>query len=155
MMHIRSIGMAFRQQRGITLLELMIVVGIIAVVSAFAYPSYTQYIVNTKRAVATSVILQVADRQQQFFIDNKQFTDDMTDLGFAADPLILKDDGTDTNAADGDAVYSISLASAATTTYTITAAPLHGQATRDTHCASLTLDQAGVRGNSAGGDKCW
>jgi type IV pilus assembly protein PilE len=155
MMHLPSIGMAFRKQRGITLLELMIVVGIIAVVSAFAYPSYTQYIVNTKRAVATSVLLQVADRQQQFFIDNKQFTNDMTDLGFAADPLILKDDGTDTNAADGDAVYSIALSNVVAVGYTVTAAPLYGQATRDTDCASLTLDQAGVRGNSAGGDKCW
>ena len=155
MMHLRSIGMAFRKQRGITLLELMIVVGIIAVVSAFAYPSYTQYIVNTKRAVATSVLLQVADRQQQFFIDNKQFTNDMTDLGFAADPLILKDDGTDTNAADGDAVYSIALSNVVAVGYTVTAAPLHGQASRDTDCASLTLNQAGVRGNSAGGDKCW
>jgi hypothetical protein len=46
----------------------------------------------------------------------------------------LADDGTVAAAADADAVYSISLSNIAATTYTITAAPLHGQATRDTDC---------------------
>jgi type IV pilus assembly protein PilE len=143
------------RQRGITLLELLIVVGIIAIVSAFAYPSYTQHIVNTKRAVATSTLLQVAERQQQYFIDNKQFTNDLTDLGFAANPLVIADDGKDTVAADGNAVYSIALSNVTGTTYTITAAPLHGQGSRDTYCANLTLDQSGARGNSGGGSDCW
>ena len=144
-----------RTQRGVTLLELLIVVAIVAIISAFAYPSYTRYIVNTKRTVATSALLQIADRQQQFFMDNKQFADDLTDLGFAANPLVLADDGNDVAAGDGDAVYSVSLSNVAVTTYTITAAPLHGQGDRDTDCASLTLNQAGARGNSAGGDDCW
>lgn len=142
-------------QRGVTLLELMIVVAIIAIISAFAYPSYMNYIVNTKRTVATTTLLQVAERQQQFFIDNKQYANDLTDLGFAADPLVVADDGQSTVAADSDAVYSVALSNVTATTYTITAAPLHGQASRDNHCASLTLDHAGARGNSAGGNDCW
>ena len=143
------------KQHGVTLLELMIVVAIVAIISAFAFPSYMQYVVNTKRTVATSALLQIADRQQQFFMDNKQFTNDLTNLGFAANPLVLADDGNDTAAGDADAVYSISLSNVAATTYTITAAPLHGQASRDTYCANLTLDQSGARGNSAGGGDCW
>ena len=144
-----------KAQYGVTLLELMIVVAIVAIISAFAFPSYMQYVVTTKRTVATSAMLQIADRQQQFFMDNKQFTGDLTNLGFAANPLVLADDGNSTGAGDADAVYSISLSNVAVTTYTITAAPLHGQASRDTDCANLTLDQAGARGNSAGGDDCW
>lgn len=143
------------RQRGVTLLELMIVVAIIAIISAFAYPSYMNYVVNTKRTVATTTLLQVAERQQQFFIDNKQYTNDLTDLGFAADPLVVADDGQTTVAGDSDAVYSIALSNVTATTYTISAAPLHGQASRDNHCANLTLDHAGARGNSAGGDDCW
>jgi len=142
-------------QRGVTLLELMIVVAIVALVSAFAFPSYMEYVVNTKRTVATSALLQIADRQQQFFMDNKQYTNDLTNLGFAANPLVLADDGNSTTAGDTDAVYSIALSNVAATTYTITATPLHGQGTRDTECANLTLDQSGARGNSAGGDDCW
>ncbi len=144
-----------KKQQGVTLLELMIVVAIIAMISAFAYPSYMQYVVSTKRTVATSALLRIADRQQQFFMDNKSFSNDLTALGFAANPLVLADDGYNTVAGDADAVYSISLSNVAVTTYTITAAPLHGQGDRDTDCASLTLNQAGARGNSAGGDDCW
>ena len=143
------------RERGVTLLELMIVVAIVALVSAFAFPSYMQYVVSTKRTVATSTLLQVADRQQQFFMDNKQFTNDLTNLGFAANPLVLADDGTSTTAGDTDAVYSIALSNVAATTYTITATPLHGQSSRDTECANLTLDQSGARGSSGGGANCW
>ena len=144
-----------KKQQGVTLLELMIVVAIVAMISAFAYPSYMQYVVSTKRTVATAALLQIADRQQQFFMDNKTYTNDLTALGFAASPLVLADDGNSTVAGDGDAVYSISMSNVAVTTYTITAAPMHGQANRDTDCVNLSLTQAGARGNSGGGDDCW
>jgi type IV pilus assembly protein PilE len=55
-----------RLQRGVTLLELLIVVAIISMIAAIAYPSYTRYVVNTKRTAATTTLLQIADRQQQF-----------------------------------------------------------------------------------------
>ena len=144
-----------KTQYGVTLLELLIVVAIVAIISAFAYPSYMQYVVSTKRTVATSALLRIADRQQQFFMDNKSFSNDLTALGFAANPLVLADTGNPTSAGSSDAIYSISLSNVGVTTYTITSAPLHGQLSRDTDCASLTLDQAGARGNSAGGDDCW
>ena len=143
------------RQQGFTLLELMIVVAIVSMIAAFAYPSYMQYVVNTKRTAASSSLLQISDRQQQFFMDNKRYADDLTDLGFAANPLVLSDVGEPVAAGDGDAVYSVSLSNIAATTFTITAAPLHGQLSRDTDCGSLTLTQAGARGNSAGGDDCW
>ena len=137
------------------MLELLIVVAIIAIVSAFGYPSYMGYVVNTKRTAATSALLQIADRQQQFFMDNKAYAADLTNLGFAANPWVISDEGMTAAAGDGDAVYSISLSNVAALTYTITATPLHAQLDRDTECGSLTLNQAGVKGNSAGGGDCW
>lgn len=142
------------QQRGITLLELMIVVAIVAMISSFAYPSYMRYVTNSKRTAASSALLQIADRQQQFFMDNKTYANDLTDLGFAADPWVIADDGKSSAAGDPDSVYTIALSNVAATTYTITAAPLHGQL-RDTKCGSLTLDQAGSRGSTTGDDGCW
>jgi len=143
------------RQRGVTLLELLIVVAIIALISSFAYPSYMRYVVNTKRTAATSALLQIADRQQQFFMDNKTFSADLTDLGFAANPYVIADDGTTAALGDGDATYTISLSNVAATTYTITAVPLAGQLKRDTECGSLILNQAGARSSSGGGDDCW
>lgn len=143
-------------QRGVTLIELMIVVVIIAVIAGFAYPSYMRHVVDTKRTAAASILLQIADRQQQFFMDNKQFTNDLTNLGFANNPLVIADDGSVmANAADSASVYSVSLSNVAATTYTVTAAPLNAQAARDVDCGSLTLNQAHLKGSSAGGNRCW
>lgn len=144
-----------RRQSGVTLIELMVVVAIIAIISAFAYPSYQRYVVKAKRTVAQNTLLQIADRQQQFFMDNKRFTADLTDLGFPADPHVVDDDGNSTVAGDSQAVYSLSLSNVTATTWTITAAPLHGQLTRDTYCGSLTITQAGTKGKTGASDKCW
>lgn len=143
------------KQRGVTLLELMIVVAIIAMIAAFAYPSYTQYIVNAKRTAATSTLLQIADRQQQFFMDNKRYTADLTDLGLAANPLFISDDGNSVPAGDADAVYLLAVANVTPVTYTAIAAPLAQQLARDTKCGTLTLTQTGAKDALAGGDKCW
>ena len=41
-----------KSQRGVTLMELMIVVAIISIIAAVAYPSYTQFVTRSKRSVA-------------------------------------------------------------------------------------------------------
>ena len=144
-----------RQQRilGVTMLELLIVVAIISMIASFAYPTYLGYVAEAKRTAATSALMQVADRQQQFFMDRKSYASDLNDLGYGADPLIIKDDGSTSIATDLQSIYSISLSGVAGATYTITAVPLHGQLVRDSYCGSLTLDQAGVRGST--GANCW
>jgi type IV pilus assembly protein PilE len=141
--------------RGFTLIELMIVVAIVAIISTVAFISYERYIVRTKRTVGQNVLVQVADRQQQFFMDNKRYAADLTNLGFSANPYLVDDDGTSTVAGDPDAVYSVSLSNVTVTSYTATAAPLNGQLSRDTDCGSLTLTQAGAKSHSGGGDNCW
>jgi type IV pilus assembly protein PilE len=135
------------------MLELLIVIAIIGIIASFAYPSYLDYVARAKRTAATSTLLQISDRQQQFFMDSKSYTSDLTDLGYPSDPLVISDDGTTSIATNLESVYTVSLSNVAATTYTITAAPLHGQLARDSDCGSLTLNQAGNRG-SAGID-CW
>ena len=118
---------AHLRQAGVTLIELMVVVAIIAAVFAFAFPSYERYIVRAKRAVGQNVLMQVADRQQQFFMDNKRFAANLTDLGFGANPFIVDDDGASTVAGDADAVYSVLLSNVTATTWTATATPPGGR----------------------------
>jgi type IV pilus assembly protein PilE len=147
--------MSPRGQIGVTLIELLVVVVILAIITAVSYPSYVQYIVDTKRTAATSVLLQVADKQQQFFMDNKSYSADLTNLGFPSNPQEISDDGQVMAAGISQNVYSVALSNVAATTYTITATPLNTQLSRDAECGALTLDQSGARG--AGGDvgDCW
>ena len=146
---------AHLRQAGVTLIELMVVVAIVAAIFAFAFPSYERYIVRAKRAVGQNVLMQVADRQQQFFMDNKRFAADLTNLGFGANPFIVDDDGAGTVAGDVDAVYSVTLANVTATTWTATATPVGAQLSRDTFCGNLTINQAGAKGKSGGADNCW
>jgi type IV pilus assembly protein PilE len=144
------------KQRGVTLIEILIVMVILALIASFAYPSYMDYIVDTKRTAATSILLQVADRQQQFFMDNKRFANDLTNLGFANNPLVIADDGsTMADAANSRSTYTVTLANVTPTTYTVSAAPLNSQAARDTDCGSLTLNQALLKDSSGGAGDCW
>jgi type IV pilus assembly protein PilE len=144
-----------KRQKGVTLIELMIVVVIIAIISAFAYPSYTQFVVRAKRTAGTSMLLQIADRQQQFFMDNKRFAANLTRLGYAADTVMIDEDGAVVADGDADRIYNISVSAVTATTYTLTATPQLVQASKDTKCGSLTLSDAGVKGYSGGGAECW
>ena len=86
-------GTIMHKQKGVTLLELMIVAAIIAIIGAFAYPSYMEYVVRAKRTAAATMLMQVADRQQQFFMDNKRYAANLTRLGFADDVITIDEDG--------------------------------------------------------------
>jgi len=143
------------RQRGMNLIELLVVVAIVGILGAVAYPSYVRHIVDTKRTASRSVLMQIADRQQQFFMDNKTYAADLTNLGYGADPLVVADDGREVASGDANSVYSISLSNVATTTYTATAAPLNGQLSRDTHCGSMTLNQSGNQSQTGSGTDCW
>lgn len=145
----------YDRQAGVTLIELMIVIVIIAIIASAAYPLYTQYVVRAKRSVGTTMLLQVADRQQQYFMDHKRYASSLESLGFTSNPFMMNDQGT--LVADGDPkrIYGISLSDTTATTYTATAEPQENQANKDTQCASLTLTHAGEKGQSGSGTKCW
>ena len=63
-----------RRSSGFTLIELMIVVVIVAILTAIAYPSYQDHIRRGIRANAQQFLLDVTQRQEQFFLDQRQYT---------------------------------------------------------------------------------
>ena len=80
--------------RGITLIELMIVVVIIGFMAVIAYPNYREFAARAKRNEAKAALLQIATNQERFYLQNNTYTCQMTRLGFPVDDDFITDSGT-------------------------------------------------------------
>ena len=145
--------------RGFTLIELMITVTILGILAAIAYPSYTQYVTRSKVGLAKSSLVQVMDRQAQFYVDNKGFATDLTDLGFGENGFAIDRNGKEVASTSSDRIYIISLANGASATaFTVQAVPQLTQATNDTkhtRCGTLSITNTGIRSVSGSNTDCW
>jgi len=150
-----SHGAGRKRQRGMSLLELMVVVAIVTIIASIGYPSYMSQITRANRTAAKSFLLQVADRQEQFFANNKRYANDLTDLGYGANGFMIDDQGAMTAAGADDRIYRVQINAATPVTYTIGAVPQLRQAGHDTQCLTLTLTHAGQRSQTGPSTDCW
>jgi len=73
-------GSGIQRRNGFTLLELMIVVAIVTVLAAIAYPSYENQLKKGRRAAAQSYLMDLAQRQQQYLLDARAYAPDAATL---------------------------------------------------------------------------
>lgn len=101
--------------RGFTLLELLIVVAIIGILAAIAYPAYTDSIKKGNRASAQSYLMDIAQREQQYLLDQRAFAPSEAALGLTTPPEVSP-------------YYTITIAAPLATppTFTATATPISG-----------------------------
>ena len=73
-----------RGNRGFTLVEMMIAIGIIAILASIAYPSYVGSVKKSRRVEAQTALQQVATLEEQYFSETGSYTADLTKLGLGS-----------------------------------------------------------------------
>ena len=134
--------------RGLTLVELMVVVAVMAIIAAVAYPLYTNQVQKSRRADAKIALETIAMAQERFFTINGSYTDNLATLQVStAVQGGNSDKGYYTVAVvhpGGDAQQFQATASAA------------GAQSGDSDCASFTINQLGVKtATDLDGTNCW
>jgi len=129
--------------RGMTLVELLIVIVVIGILASIAYPNYRDFVARATRNEAKAALLKAATNQERFYLQNNQFSGDLNQLGFSASPFT-----TDTGA------YDISVAAPnPASNYTVTATYKRADAESE-KCSEFTIDGRGDKTSKPETD-CW
>jgi len=127
---------------GFTMIELLIVVAIMAIIVAVALPNYREYVIKSNRSVAKGALLELASRQEQYFLNNRSYTNSLEDLGF--DATYYVDSEGQPLASSSGSIYQLTIdepdSNTGETSYTLLATPQNGQ-TEDARCATFSIDE--------------
>jgi type IV pilus assembly protein PilE len=128
-----------KQERGFTLIEVMITVAIIGILTSIAMPNYTEYVRRSKIAEAVSSLSDMRTRLEQYFLDNRQFPTSCIAPAAGAAPAgsIYLPGGTK--------YFAVTCSFATTTTYTLTAT---GKATEGMGSFVYTLNELNIKAST-------
>jgi type IV pilus assembly protein PilE len=138
------------QQRGFSLIELMIAIVIMGILASIAMPSYQNYVRQANRAEAKGILLETAQFMERNYTTNNCYhrTDAVCTNGTATITLPFPQ-----SPKTGTAKYAVTVA-AASQTYTLSAAPTGGYS--DPDCGTLSITNTGTQGQTAGTTAtCW
>lgn len=128
-----------RSMRGITLIELMIVIVIVGILAAIAYPSYQRQVQQTRRSDGQAALLRTAQQLERCFTRANSY-DTGCDTADELDPGIESAEGW----------YLITASVLNATQFTIVATP-QGAQTADA-CGALSVTHTG---NRLPAGNCW
>jgi type IV pilus assembly protein PilE len=123
----------------------MIVVAVVAVLAMVAITSYQFAVVKSRRGAAKGCVMEGAQYMERYYTTKMTYNDIIT-----PSPPVLPVCSTDVTT-----YYTVSFSGTPdATTFTVQAVPQGAQATSDTKCGTLTIDQAGVKGANNVAE-CW
>lgn len=133
------------RQSGITLIELMIVVVIVGILAAIAYPSYRNHVMRSGRSEAKIALEEAAQAMEKCFTRS-----------LAYDSAACNNAAAARNTPTGR--YNITAPVRTPTAFTLQATPLGAQV-GDAECMNFTITEAGARAVSgslsATPERCW
>ena len=134
-----------RRMRGVTLIELMIVVVVIGILVAIAYPGYQGQIQRTRRADGKATMLETAQRLERCFTRYNSYADGGCAIAASLVGGVTSPEGW----------YVITNGNPGASTYTLVGTP-QGEQVNDASCGVLSLTHRSER-NAAGpqGQACW
>ena len=147
--------MSDRQEKGFSLIELLVVVSIVAVLLVLILPVYQRQLMDTRRYLGGAALLETMMRQEQYFLDHKRYAEILTELDYPTHPYAIDAQGAVVAELDENRIYLINLTTRLNA-YTLFATPQLGQ-TADRACGTLSLNSTGEKSVSGDGRgrRCW
>jgi len=146
---------ALRNQGGFNLIELMIVVAIVGIIAAIAYPSYQRQLQDTRRADCSGALVGLGNAMERFYSVNGSYLEAAAGGADTGAPAVF----STSCPIDGNTpTYDITIEAAEASTYLLHAAPTGVQT--DDKCGTLSYSNTGVK-NVVGADAgvtwqdCW
>ena len=139
------------KNKGFTLIEVMIVVAIIGILAAIAYPSYAEQVKQSRRTDAKAGLYRIAQQQEEYFIQNLSYASNTTKLGDSNSALKTLDTSISIDSPEREYSLSIVAVNPANcesdstkpcTSYTVMASVQNRQAMDDA-CATMSLNNLG------------
>ncbi len=149
----------FYRQLGVTLLELMAAVAILAIITVVAASTYQSQILKAHRIDAKNAIMALAAREEQYYSAYNTYTNSPSALGYAASvtafPVAV------TSNSGSRSYYSLNVTVTAATTspyapaaFTVTATAT-GSQTADTNCQTFQVNSLGVQTSAPSTTACF
>ena len=148
-----SLSLKGQKHTGFTLIELMIVVAVIGILAAIAYPSYQDSVRKSRRADAKGALVELAQFMERNYTAENRY-DKKRDSGGNLVDIALP--FTEAPKEGGTKYYDISPQPVAAQSFTLSAAPKNAQS--GDPCGTLTLTNTGVKDVSGGSytkNQCW
>jgi len=145
-----------KKEIGFTLVELMIVIGIIGILSSIALPAYLDYAMATKRATAQSDLMKLSLFFERRYTENNSYlipnggTDPVSTAVCATAGGCVAD--IDPSFSHDNYNYSY-VTTPTSTSFSFQATPQGKQA--NDKCGTMTISETGATTSSGTGTKCW